>query len=136
MIALEASALAWSALAHTVDSNSVEGRLCTLNYKEIPPSMAQRAVERPWIRHNGLKSPIHPHIHKSYNSKSNRDDRSQDQITSAILVRASMLSVSTQVPQPFGEPPQTTSLHQHHKSTALLSVHSPPHLRPTTKNTS
>ena len=34
---LGALALVWSASAHTVDSNSVEGRLCTLNYKEIPP---------------------------------------------------------------------------------------------------
>ena len=36
VIVLEASALAWSALAHTVDSNGVEGRLCTLNHKRIP----------------------------------------------------------------------------------------------------
>lgn len=38
LIVLEASALAWSALAHTADSNSVEGRLCTLNHKKVPPT--------------------------------------------------------------------------------------------------
>ena len=57
VIVLEASALVWSALAHTVDSNSVEGHPCTLNYKKIPRlvNMAQRAVKRPWIRHRQLK---------------------------------------------------------------------------------
>ena len=57
VIVLEASALVWSALAHTVDSNIVEGRLCTLNCKKTPRlvNVAQRAVERPWIRHRQLK---------------------------------------------------------------------------------
>ena len=35
---LGALAQVWSASAHTVDSNSVEGRLCTLNYKKTPPN--------------------------------------------------------------------------------------------------
>ena len=112
VIVLEASALVWSALAHTVDSNSVEGRLCTLNYKKIPRlvNVAQRAVERPWIRHRELKSPIHPHIHTLHDPTSNRHDRFQDQINFATTARASILSVSTQVPEPFGEPPQPASL--------------------------
>ena len=82
VIVLEASAPAWSALAHTVDSNSVEGRLCTLNYKKIPEllNMAQLAVERPWIRHRKLISPTHPHIHTLHDPTSNRHDRFQDSI--------------------------------------------------------
>ena len=43
---LEASDLVWSALAHTVDSNSVEGRLCTLNCKRIPPTGVHGSASR------------------------------------------------------------------------------------------
>lgn len=93
-------------------------------------NMAQPAVKRPWIRHHELGSHIHPHILKVYDPASNRHDRSQGPTTSATLAQASIFSASTQVPQPFGKPPQPASLHRHHEPTPSSPVYSLPHLRP------
>ena len=96
-------------------------------------NMAQPAVKRPWIRHHELGSHIHPHILKVYDSASNRHDRSQGPTTSATPAQASIFSALTQVPQPFGKPPQPASLHRHYEPTPSSPVYSLPHLRPPPK---